>query len=214
MPWRAVEGDGAAEEADRGRALSRRRALRRRRGGCSRRRRCGRTPSRRCRGARPAASVQRAGCSAALPPRDALAGAALDPAELLDVDVDELARPRALVADAAARARSGRAGPSRCRVRIAETVESGIASVSAISAAVIRSRRSATIAATRSGARAVGDPPRRRGAIEQTALALAPIAADPLARTAHADAGGLGRRRQRPSLHRPPAAPAAADRSN
>ncbi len=31
------------------------------------------------------------------PAADALAGAALDPSELLDVDVDELARPRALI---------------------------------------------------------------------------------------------------------------------
>jgi hypothetical protein len=38
------------------------------------------------------------------------------------------------------------------RVKTAETVESGIESVSAISAAVIRNPRSATIAATRSGA--------------------------------------------------------------
>jgi len=37
------------------------------------------------------------------------------------------------------------------RVKIPETVESGIASVSAISAAVIRNRRSVTITATRPG---------------------------------------------------------------
>jgi hypothetical protein len=51
-------------------------------------------------------------------------------------------------------ARSSPIRPSRprpLRLSNAETVDSGIASVSAISAAVIRSRRSDTITATRSG---------------------------------------------------------------
>ncbi len=38
----------------------------------------------------------------------------------------------------------------------------------------------------------------------QSRLAFEPIAADPLARTAHADTGGLGRRRQRPTFDHDP----------
>jgi hypothetical protein len=45
---------------------------------------------------------------------------------------------------------------------------------------------------------------RRRRAIKQARLALAPIAADPLPSTAHADPRGLGRRGQRPSLNQHP----------
>jgi hypothetical protein len=66
-----------------------------------------------------------------------------------DVDVDQLAGPGAFVAD-------GLLEPEPAeftipiRVRIPATVESGISSVSAISAAVIRNRRSFTITATRS----------------------------------------------------------------
>src|SRR5581483_2261051 len=43
-------------------------------------------------------------------------------------------------------------------------------------------------------------PRRRRRAIEQPLLALLAIAAPPLRDRSHADAGGLGRRRQRPAL--------------
>jgi len=45
---------------------------------------------------------------------DALAGTALDAAELLDVDMDQLARPRALVAPGGPRAHGAPACPSRC----------------------------------------------------------------------------------------------------
>ena len=61
---------------------------------------------------------------------DAFPSAALNPAQLLDVEVDELAGPLVLVAD-------GR-------------IESAIPNASAISTAVKRSRRSARIASTRS----------------------------------------------------------------
>jgi hypothetical protein len=80
---------------------------------------------------------------------DALAGTALDATKLLDVDVDELARARTLVATRGLEAEPARR-PSPSRVRIPETVERAIASVSAISAALMRSCRSATIACTRS----------------------------------------------------------------
>ena len=57
-----------------------------------------------------------------------------DPAELLDVDVDELARPLLLVAVGRLGGSSRQSLPSPIRVRIPDTVEAGIASVSAISA--------------------------------------------------------------------------------
>src|ERR1700683_4576630 len=44
------------------------------------------------------------------------------------------------------------------------------------------------------------DRTRRRGAIEETETPLDPIAPDPLAGTADADFGGLGRFRQRPPI--------------
>ena len=90
--------------------------------------------------------------------------------------------------------------PSPIRVRIPETVESAIPKHSAISAPVIRSRRNAAIASTRSSGVRLATAPGRRGAIQQTRLALGPVAADPLARGALADFGGLGRLRQRPPL--------------
>lgn len=43
-------------------------------------------------------------------------------------------------------------------------------------------------------------PPGRRAAVEQPSVPLHPPAAQPLARRPLADAGGLGRRRQRPAL--------------
>jgi hypothetical protein len=73
----------------------------------------------------------------------------LDPTEFLDVDVDQLARPRALIADRLLETDPAKR-PIPARVSTTETVESGIRSVSAISAAVIRNRRKAMIVATRS----------------------------------------------------------------
>ena len=74
---------------------------------------------------------------------DPPSGAALDATELFDVDMEQLAWPPAFVTD-------GR--PIPIRVRIPETVESAIPSVSAISAAVKRIRRSFAIASIRSDA--------------------------------------------------------------
>src|SRR5215216_3241864 len=76
---------------------------------------------------------------------DPLAGASLDPPQLLDVDVDQLARALALVAGGSGGARELRL-PRPIRASHLETVESAIPSTSAISAAVIRSRLSASIA--------------------------------------------------------------------
>ena len=130
---------------------------------------------------------------------DAPAGAADDPAELLDIDVDELARAGALVAAGRLEPEAAEAAQPN-RVRIPETVESAIPSVSAISAAVMRSPRSAR-----------SPPPvrpavrfaTRLGAEERSnsSLVAGAVAADPLTRTTHTDTGGLGRRRERPPLN-------------
>ena len=81
---------------------------------------------------------------------DSLAGAALDLAELLTSKVDELARTAAFVPQ-----RRLEADPAHAfypaPFGITETVDCGIASNSAISAAVTRKPRRARIAATRSG---------------------------------------------------------------
>jgi hypothetical protein len=71
-------------------------------------------------------------------------------AELFDVDVDELARPCALVPIGGLERLEPRAPAEAIRFSTAETVESGIRSTSAISAAVIRSRRKSSITRTRS----------------------------------------------------------------
>ena len=133
------EGDRAAQEADGGRGLSRRRALRRRPGGCSRRRRRARTPSRLPARLLVAAWVARAG-------RRPVTRwpAPLDAAELLDVDVDQLAGPRALVAVGRLGRLQPRAlaqpDPLQAPPRPSRAASPG---TSAISAPVIRSRRSA-----------------------------------------------------------------------
>src|ERR687887_1342992 len=79
--------------------------------------------------------------------------------------------------------RSGCSSPSRpsrpspSRVRIPDTVDNGIASVSAISAAVIRSRRSFTITSTRSAAVRFAT---RRGADERSSKRRSPARYRPI----------------------------------
>jgi hypothetical protein len=79
---------------------------------------------------------------------DAVAGPA-DPAELLDLDVDELARPLPLVPVRRLERLQPPELPSPIRVKLPDTVEAGIANLSAISAPVIRNRRREAITATR-----------------------------------------------------------------
>ena len=71
------------------------------------------------------------------PASDAFAGPALDPGELLHIDVDELARPGVLVPDSWLEPDPAEP-PDPARAQHRQTVERGINSVSAISAAVIR----------------------------------------------------------------------------
>src|SRR3954468_13365614 len=88
--------------------------------------------------------------------------------------------------------------------RIPETVDSAIPNVSAISAAVKRKRRSLAIASTRSDEVRLAT---RCGAEQRSGTPsppLEPIATHPLARAAHTDASGLGRRGQRPALTHDP----------
>jgi len=90
------------------------------------------------------------GCPTLAAPGDPLARPALDAPELLDVDVDELARPAAFVAVDRLGGSSRERLPSPSRLSTIETVESGMARRSEISAAVNRSWRSSQIAVTRS----------------------------------------------------------------
>ena len=84
----------------------------------------------------------------ALDAGDALASAAVDAPELFDVDVDQLARSLTLIALGRLLTEPAQA-TIPIRVRISDTVDAGIASNSAISRPVNRSRRSAAIASIR-----------------------------------------------------------------
>ena len=122
-----------------------------------------------------------------------------DAAEFLDVDVDELARPFALVALGGLEAETAQLAhpdpgqdPRDRRERHRER---------------LRDLGTGEPQPPQRGDRpdpplagAIGDPRRRRGAIQQTELALGAEPPHPLARAADADFGGLGRLRQRPLL--------------
>src|SRR5262249_14554307 len=129
---------------------------------------------------------------------DAPAGTADDPAQLLDVEVDELAWPRPLVPQSRLEAeptqpthpdpgQDPRNGRERHRQRLRYLRR--------------RHPQPAHLHDHRHPLRrgAIGNPPRRRRAIEQVTVTSA-IATDPLTRTPHADTGGRCRRPQRPSL--------------
>jgi hypothetical protein len=126
-----------------------------------------------------------------------MAGAAgRDAPERLDVDVQQLARVAALGAVGGS---SRLSLPNPTRASTAETVEAAIARHHAISAPVIRSRRSSTITSTSScGVRCGSD----RGADDRSSrpeLALSPVPGKPLRAGPLAHAGGLGRRPERPT---------------
>jgi hypothetical protein len=91
--------------------------------------------------------VAASGVGAALHAGDSFAGAALDPPELFDVDMDQLAGPLALVALGRRQTQAPElAHPAALEHR--PTVDSGNPSSSASSGPENRSRRSAQIAAT------------------------------------------------------------------
>jgi hypothetical protein len=100
----------------------------------------------------------------------AVAGAA-DAPQLLDIHVHEVARVTALVAIRGLRGSSLERFPSPMRRNHKDTVESGIASTSEISAAVMRSRRSASIISTRRGDKRAG---LRRGRQQRSSSSRSP----------------------------------------
>ena len=109
----------------------------------------------------------------------ALARAALDASELLDVDVDQLARPLALVADGGLQAQRPSL-PIPSRVRIPDTVESGhLEQLGDLRAGEPQpAQRGDRLDPALVGA--IGDDLGRRGPIQQPGLALGPVASDPL----------------------------------
>src|ERR1039458_9895701 len=125
------------------------------------------------------------------------AGAAVDPSQPLDVDVDQLTRPLALVADRWLKAEASELAhsdpvqdPRDGRERHVEHL--GDLRASAPQPSERRDRLDSLLTAS------VRDPMRRRGAIPQPALPLGSVATHPFARAADAASGGLGRLRQRP----------------
>ena len=186
-----VEGDRAAQERDRGRGLLVGEDLDVGQAGGVVDADVHELPAARCRARR---RVARRGVWLALC-RVTRCPAPRDPAELLDVDVDQLAGMRGARSGWAARAApAAQSLPSPIRSRTAETVESAIARHSAISAPVIRSRRSASIdldqLARRCGAGSTCGAEERSN---KPGLALGAIATDPLASTC-----ARSRRRPRP----------------
>jgi hypothetical protein len=131
------------------------------------------------------------------PVADALARAALDAPELLDVDVDQLAGPLALVALrglAPQPAELAHPDPGQdARHRRQRSIEDlGDFRSGEPQPSQRRDRFDSPLVG------AIGDHGRRRGTIQQTARALRPEPLDPLRARAVADSGGLGRLRQRP----------------
>ena len=151
----AVERDGAAQERRSRWWPSRRRGPRRRPGGWRRRSRRARTPSRvastACR--RVGVGVVAAGGL----PVTRWPAPPCDPAELLDVDVDQLAGPLRARSARRAPGRAGRACPSRSASGSPRPSTAPSPATSAISAPVIRSRRSAAITCDALLVGAIGD---------------------------------------------------------
>ena len=166
--------------------------LRPRPGGCSHRSRCARIPSRRSGGRR-----RRRLCGEdGLPvghADDAGSGASLDPAEFLDVDVDQLTRTSSLVAlgwlqpDASELAHPDPSeDPRHGRDRPAEHF--GDLWAGEPQPPQRRDRLDPSLG------RAARDRPGRRRSVQQPELTIRAIPAHPLASAADADVGGLGPR--------------------
>jgi hypothetical protein len=90
--------------------------------------------------------------------------------------------------------------PTPFRRSTVDTVESGIAIVSAISAAVIRKRRSARTTATRSGAVRLATSRGAEERFNEAGYAGRPVPADPLTRTAHTHSRSCSSSHDRPTL--------------
>src|SRR5438876_3705892 len=131
--------------------------------------------------------------------RDAFAGTALDPPQPLDVDVSELARARALVADRPFEPDPAESAEAEAAQDAGDGRERHLERVGDLGGGETQAAQGDDRLHPLSG-RAVRDVPRCRGTIDESRLALQAVAAYPLASAAHADAGGLGRSPQRPSL--------------
>src|SRR5438309_983144 len=137
--------------------------------------------------------------------RDAMPSATCDAPELLDVDMDQLARSLALVALSGLKTKAPelahpdpREDPRDRRQRHPERL--GDLGTREAQPPQRRDRLHPLLL------RAVGDRAWRRGPVQQPELALDSITPHPLAGAADADFGGLGRLRPRPRfLHYPPA---------
>src|SRR5207253_838980 len=136
---------------------------------------------------------------------NALAGAALDAPELLDVDMDQLTWALALVALRGLKTEPPELAHPDAREDPRDRGERHAQRVGDLRACEAQSAQSRDrLHSLLFGA--VRDRIRRRGAIQQPELALGAVAPHPLAGTADADFGGLGRPRHRPLLlDHPPA---------
>src|SRR3989442_372726 len=129
----------------------------------------------------------------------ALAGAALDASELLDIDVDQLAGSLALVAPGWLETQASEPAHPDPREDSRDGGERHPDRLGDLGSREAQPpERRDRLDALLLGA--VRSRVRRRGAGEQPELALGAVTPDPLAGAADADFGGLGRLRQRPSL--------------
>jgi hypothetical protein len=130
---------------------------------------------------------------------DAPAGASFDPGELLDVDVDELTRPRALVADWLLESESAELAhpapgqnPRHRRERHPERLRD----LGRCKAKPTQLRDH--LHTVMRGA--IRDMPRRRGVITQTGQTVEPVAPDPLTSATDAHTRSRSRRDNRPTF--------------
>src|SRR5947209_6035133 len=130
---------------------------------------------------------------------NAFARTAVDPAELLDVDMNQLARSFALIALRRLETETAELAHPNPRQDPRNRRERHIERLGDLRAGETQpAQRSDRLHALL--ARAMRDQPRRRRPIQQPELAVDSIAAHPLASAADADFGGRGRLRQRPPL--------------
>jgi hypothetical protein len=128
---------------------------------------------------------------------DAFARAALDTAELLDVDVDQLAGTGALVALRGLKAKAPELAHPDARQDRRHRRQRHVQHLGDLRAGHPQpAQRGDRLHAALIGA--IGNHGRRRGAVQQPAGSLRPIAPQPLAGGALADSGRLGGPRQRP----------------
>jgi len=132
-----------------------------------------------------------------------MTGTGVDASELLDVDVDQLARTLALIANSGPQAQPTELAHPDPGQDPRDGRHSHVQALGDLSASHPQTpqRRDHVDTLIR---RARGTPLRCRGAIQQPMLTFQAKASDPLAGRALADPGGLRRPRQRPTLPQRP----------